>query len=249
MKAASSAAKVAGCLLGLAWSIAVWAADPVATVENVVGTLSARTPDGPMRIVSQGSRIAVGEILATEADSSANLKFTDGTRVAIRPNSRMVIDRFRYAIAQPEQDSSAMSLAKGGMRTVTGLIAKRNPQAFETRTPVTSIGIRGTDYALTLCAGSDPDCARVKVPVALLSGDRLPLPGLYLSVFEGAINAANNAGNRNFAAGKHGYVRDADTLPVEFEEDPNLLREYLGFHGLGSSINPFDAGPEVCLVK
>jgi hypothetical protein len=249
MKAVSSAAKVACAVLAIACANAGWSVEPVATVENLVGTVSARSQDGALRIVAQESRIFSGEVIATEAESAANLKFVDGTKVAVRANSRMVVENFRYAIAQPERDSSVMNLAKGGMRTVTGLLAKRNPQAFETRSAVTTIAVRGTDYAMLICADGDANCGQLRVPRVLRGGDGLPLGGLYLSVFDGTVNASNNAGNRDFRAGKNGYIRDINTLPVEIEDDPDLDREFIGFHGIWGLQNPFDANPEVCLVK
>jgi hypothetical protein len=41
-----------------------------------------------------------------------------------------------------------MNLIEGGFRTITGLIAKQNPSDYQMNTPVATIGVRGTEYAV-----------------------------------------------------------------------------------------------------
>jgi hypothetical protein len=49
-----------------------------------------------------------------------------------------------------------LDLVKGGMRAVTGAIAQRRPEAYKVRTPVATLGVRGTEYYLRIC---EQDCA------------------------------------------------------------------------------------------
>jgi hypothetical protein len=51
---------------------------------------------------------------------------------------------------------SFFSLIKGAMRSVTGLIAKADPQTYRVATPVATMGVRGTDFKLVYC---NNDCA------------------------------------------------------------------------------------------
>ncbi|MDI1243782.1 MAG: FecR domain-containing protein [Rhodoferax sp.] len=249
MTAASSAARAVLALVLWAACQLAWAVGEAGTVERLLGTVSAQAGNGSLRILSQGSRFFPGEIILTETDSAANLRFADGAKLALRANSRLVVERYDYSFLKPEEDNIAMRLLKGGMRTVTGLAGKRSPASYKNQTLVATVGIRGTDYALLMCAEADGACTQLQLPARFKSNDGTTPPGLYLSVFEGAINAANNAGNKDFASGKHGYVRDIDTLPVEIGDEPGLSTEFLGFHGIFNLSNPWDANPEACLVK
>lgn len=249
MTAASFAVRSVLALLLWASAQLVWAAGEAGTVERLLGTVSAQSANGSLRILSQGSMFWPGEIILTEADSAANLKFADGAKLALRSNSRLVVDRYDYSFLKPEEDNIAMRLLKGGMRTVTGLAGKRSPANYKNQTLVATVGIRGTDYALLMCIEDAGPCTQLQLPSSLKTSEGKTPSGLYLSVFEGAINAANNAGNQDFAAGKHGYVRDINTLPIEFDEQLGLSMEFLGFHGIFSLSNPWDANPQACLVK
>lgn len=250
MTAALSAARTILLLLVWACSQSVWAIGEIAAVVSLTGTVSVHGADGTMRVLAAGSALWPGDVIQTEKDSGVNLKFTDGGKVALRASSRFMIESYRHDLFRPEDDNAIFRLIKGGMRTLTGLIGKRSKQdAYQNKTSTATIGIRGTDYALLLCGEADPACTSLIVPHAMMTGDGKPPPGLYLSVFAGKINAANNAGDRDFAAGQSGYVRDIGTLPRELEEEPGLAREFMGFHGLFDLANPLDASPEACLVQ
>lgn len=249
MTAASSAAKAALALVLWASVHLAWATGEAGTVERLLGTVSAQTADGKLRIISQGSKFWPGEIILTEANSAANLRFADGAKLALRANSRLVVARYDYSFLKPEDDNIAMRLLKGGMRSVTGAVGKRSPASYRNQTLVATVGIRGTDYALLMCTEGDGACTQLKLPATLKTPDGQSPPGLYLSVFEGAINAANNAGSKDYATGNHGYVRDINTLPIALDESPGLTTEFLGFHGIFDLNNPWDANPQACLVK
>lgn len=247
----ASPAVARAVLILLVWTFArfAWAVE-VAAVAELTGTVSAKGADGAVRVLAQGSKLDPGDVVQTEKESAVNLKFSDGGKVALRANSRFMIETYRYDLSKPEEDNLVFRLLKGGLRTVTGLIGKRSTQdAYQNKTPTATIGIRGTDYALLLCAEADPACQNLELPKDMRGSDGKPPPGLYLSVFEGKINAANNAGAVDFVVRQSGYVRDFDTLPHELEQVPGLDREFMGFHGFFDFVSPLDANPEACLVN
>ncbi len=53
--------------------------------------------------------------------------------------------------AKPQEDGALLRLLKGGLRTVTGLMGKRRPDAFQLGTATATIGIRGTDFVVRVC--------------------------------------------------------------------------------------------------
>lgn len=179
----------------------------IATVANLSGTLSVLKPDGTVKILSQKSEIDAGDLLSTEKDSYARLKFTDGGEVTLRPNSKMKIDEYGYNEDTPEKDSFVFSLVKGGLRTITGLVGKRgNRDAYRLNTANATIGIRGTHYGALWVQGDHGGLA----------------DGLYLDVASGAINARNNVGTQDYTAGQFGFVGGINMQPILLPKDPGI---------------------------
>lgn len=188
------------CLPGLANSA-------TAVVTSVKGTLSAQKADGVVKILSQNSEVDAGDVLSTEKDSYARIRFSDGSELALRPASRIKVDKYGFTDDAPQEDSLVFSLVKGGLRTITGLIGKRgNRDAYRLQTATATIGIRGTHYGALYC---QQDCEKLA-------------DGVYVDVASGRIAAANNAGEVEFGAGQLGYIASLDTLPVVLEEDPGI---------------------------
>jgi hypothetical protein len=67
----------------------------------------------------------------------------DGARMALRPRSELVVDEYNFN--DDDDDSSLVSLTRGGLRTVTGALGRARPDKVKIDTPVATMGIRGTD--------------------------------------------------------------------------------------------------------
>src|SRR5678815_925045 len=65
-------------------------------VTNLSGTLSVQRLDGTMRVLGQKSEVIAGDILTTQKDSYAQINFTDGSSVTMRPNTQMKIDAYSF---------------------------------------------------------------------------------------------------------------------------------------------------------
>lgn len=85
------------------------------------------------------------------AKAKAGITFEDDTKVQITEHSKLVIDSFVY---DPASKNSAgklgMKVALGTVRYASGQIAKNNPQSVNVETPTASIGVRGTDFSMTV---------------------------------------------------------------------------------------------------
>jgi hypothetical protein len=168
--------------------------------------LVARKADGVLKALSQKSSVDAGDVLQTEAKTYARIKFIDNSEITLKPNTQFKIDDFSYDEAKPSSDSSVFSLIKGGLRSITGLLGKRNKEKFKMNTPVATIGIRGTTFGALFCQS---DCGSVPTP----SGST-PQNGLYVDVSEGQIVVANGAGSQVFSPGQFGFVANLNTPPV-----------------------------------
>lgn len=120
-----------------------------ATVQHLSGTLSVQRADGSVRLLSEKSQVREGDVISTEKDSWAQLRFTDGGNVTLRPNTQVKVDAYQYTEGQPQRDNFALALVKGGLRAVTGLIGRRgNRDAYKMVTATATVGIRGTVFTL-----------------------------------------------------------------------------------------------------
>lgn len=206
-----------------------WAAASAAgSITLLTGRATAAAADGSIRPLRQGDSIYSGEMLSTGPGSYLNVKFSDGGRILLRPNSRFEIEQYTLptaaaaprpgqpapaAGAQAQQGNAFFRLLKGGFRAVTGLIGRENKDAYQVRTPVATIGIRGTNFEARICAG---DCVDI---------DPMPQDGLYAGVFEGGIAIVNEAGEQVSLAGQYAYVAGPDSLPVPLGLRPRVLAQ------------------------
>lgn len=176
---------------------------------------------GRLQPLDRGATVEEGDLLITGADGRLQLRMADGDRMALRPDSRLRIERFQPPAGDgPAQGGVALySLVKGGVRALTQSGGGRDEASYQMRTNVATVGIRGTHYSLRLCAG---DCA----------GD----DGLYSGVHDGGIRLRNQAGELDLDKNQYGYVADPDSPPTQLPAPPPLLLDSLaGGEGDGSA--------------
>jgi hypothetical protein len=118
------------------------------------GTVTAEI-GGDIRTLHQGDKIFISEEIVTGDKSFAVLQFVDGAKVTVRPNSAVLIED--YAYNGTDDDTATLNLVSGGLRVITGAMAKSNPENYRVRTPVALMGVRGTEFAVMLCG--DQICA------------------------------------------------------------------------------------------
>ena len=197
---------VIGAALAAAASAALAAAG---TVSQLSGTLSVKKPDGSVRILSQKSEVQNGDILNTERDSYAQIRFEDGAQMTMKPNTSIKIDNIRFAADKPQEDSFVFGLLKGGLRAVTGLVGKRSKDKYQVGTATATIGIRGTTFAAEDCVSNrDGECRRLD-------------PAVYVTVSDGEVVLKNVQGEVGIAAGQFGLIAP-NQRPLFLSTDPGL---------------------------
>jgi hypothetical protein len=151
---------------------------PIGVVTLVTGRATV-TSAGATRNLSADDPIHEGETVSVGPNSYANLKFNDGGRVLLRPNTEFAVESFRFAVkggaapaaaapgaAAAVVEPTAVSgnaffrLVRGGFRAVSGLLGKADRAAYKVTTPAATIGIRGTDFEVVTCTDDCPSQAR-----------------------------------------------------------------------------------------
>lgn len=154
------------------------------SVEFVRGAASLQRAGRPAQLLGQGASVEQGDTITTGANSYAILKLTDGTRMTVAASSKMVLQTYDYKPeAKPNENAGSMiiGLLKGGLRTLTGVIPKRDAESARVVTKTATVGIRGTDFDVRVCEG---DCnvpavaanarpARPAAPLTMLASARV----------------------------------------------------------------------------
>jgi hypothetical protein len=101
------------------------------------------------RTLARGDGVEEEERIITGDKSFAVLQFVDGAKVTVRPNS--VLEIKEYVYNGGDENAATLSLVQGGLRVITGAMAKAEPESFKVETPVALMGVRGTEFSIVLC--------------------------------------------------------------------------------------------------
>ena len=206
-------------------------------VQHLSGTLSVQRADGSIRILSQKSDVNQGEILTTQKDSYAQINFSDGSSMTMRPNTQMKLESYQFVQDKPQEDTAFFRLIKGGLRTVTGLVGKRgNQDAYRIGTSTATIGIRGS-------AGETLDCTQGCDGV-VPGGDRAD-KGVYHNTLTGSYIMTTEEGTIVIGEGQFALHRRGQA-PTILKDDPGFKLNELPFV-IGQGFNKSNA--ENCVVK
>ncbi len=122
-----------------------------AKLISAQGDISATDSNGTKRKLVEGASVYQGDTVATGAVSKGVLIFRDESRLTLGASTHFKVDGFVFDEKNPTEGRFFVSLLRGSMRALTGLIGKANNRNVGFTTDTATIGIRGT--------GLDLDCA------------------------------------------------------------------------------------------
>ena len=108
---------------------------------------------GNRRRLVEGGSVYPGETVETAAGARGVIAFRDDSRMTLGASTRFKVDSFVFDAKAPAEGQFLVSLLRGSMRAVTGLIGKANNSNVKFNTPTATIGIRGTGLDLDCGAG------------------------------------------------------------------------------------------------
>lgn len=168
-------------------------------VDFATPGVNAVGPNGQARPLSKGSEIQPGETIDTGA-GRAQLRFTDGALVSLQPQTQFRLESYGYDKDDPKKNSVVMNMLKGGLRSITGLIGKTNREGYKLQTATATVGIRGTEFAIT----------------------SLPNGAIIFQVTEGTVSVTNGAGSTDVGAGQSTTVTSSSSAPTPSASAPYL---------------------------
>ncbi|MFN0160044.1 MAG: FecR domain-containing protein [Burkholderiales bacterium] len=193
----------------------VAAAQTAARVDFASGPVTAVAPNGQSRTLTRGSEVRVGETVSTQ-NGRAQMRFTDGAYVSLQPQTDFKIENYVFEGRGSPNESVVMSLLKGGMRTITGLVGRTNRDGYRLQTQTATIGIRGTEYSIAYDAGGS----------------------VTMFVAGGATTVTNQTGTTVVPSGRSASVGGQNSPPSQTNEKPFLPPEGSGNTNVAGPTNP-----------
>jgi hypothetical protein len=115
----------------------------IGSVSRVQGEGVLKRGDSTSKL-SADLRVRVDDDIVTAADARAELTFIDGTKLTIGEQSQIKIDSFLF---EEGKSGNRLSLnIAGPFRYVSGKLSAREGGSVSVRTPVATLGVRGTDF-------------------------------------------------------------------------------------------------------
>ena len=111
------------------------------------------TRAGETTPLAAGRDMQVGDILQTGATGQIQLRFFDGTRIAIGPNSNFVIEDITTS-NRTTADTFVVNTVRGAFRFLGGSSPK---ESYSVRTPTATLGIRGTIFDIAISSSRAAD--------------------------------------------------------------------------------------------
>jgi len=105
--------------------------------------------DGQAIPATVGTRVQTSDVVKTGADGSVGITMDDDSLLSAGPNSVLSLDRYSFDPTTSKGRFDA-SLNKGTLAVISGRIAKQSPEAMTVRTPTAILGVRGTEFAVSV---------------------------------------------------------------------------------------------------
>jgi hypothetical protein len=201
MNATKILAACSGILLACLMSVSQAAYAGVAGYAQFVnGNVRIESLAGQMRTLQKGGAVNEGDTVISAQAASAQIRMQDGGFIAVRPNTSLKFDKFKFDGKDDGSARSFFSLFKGGFRAITGLIGRLHKSNYRITTASSTIGIRGTDHE-TFVVTPDSPLAKI-TPV-----------GTYNKVNVGETSMTTDKGTIFVLPNQMGFAGAADQMP------------------------------------
>lgn len=191
--------------LSLLWCLPANASlAPAGQVILADGPFIAIQTNASARSLTRGSEFYQGDRLWTGPRTRAQIQFSDGAIMTLRPDTEFSVDEYEFDEKNVDSNKSFFTLLKGGFRTLTGLISKLKPDSYQVKTAYAIVGVRGTTYEV------------------------VDQNALYVAAWEGTISISNNSAEMLLGFGQnfnYATVTSINSAPTGSVEVPPPLQQ------------------------
>ncbi len=211
----------------------------IGRISFIRGRASAQEDGERSRVLDVGAAIYERDQIQTGIQSFVVIAFNDVTRVTVAPQSAFRVEEHEYKPEQPDESNSFFSFLQGGLRVVTGAIARLNQKAFRVATPTATIGVRGTGFDL-ICQGACVSPSALRDPardtrIGKLVGFFLrpayaqaPRDGMYAKVWRGEVILQYGNQSKILTLGRSAFMVNSFDEPVIVPDIPPAIQRLLG---------------------
>jgi hypothetical protein len=96
-----------------------------------------------------GARLQSSDVVRTGSDGAVGITMTDNSLLSAGPNSVLALDRYEFD-STTNQGRFDASLRRGTFAVVSGRLAKQSPDAMTLNTPSAILGVRGTEFVVSV---------------------------------------------------------------------------------------------------
>lgn len=186
-------------------------APAMANVGKVLYSIGVVTVEKPaISNLRRGAVLEEGDVIVTGPKAYVQIRMADGTKFAIKPDTRFVIEAFEAPATDTEPAIGAgtalrasFNLEKGSLRSLSGTLAKRAPDTYQVSTPSAVIRVRGTNWIV----GTDATGATST------------------GVSEGATTMTNGGGTLNLSQNQYGFAASFNSPPQRLTAPPTILQD------------------------
>ena len=175
-------------------------AQSAASFIVAIGSVQVVDSAGQSRPGERGGALAPGDRVVTGADGLAQVRFSDGAMISLRANSDLKIEAHSFRGESDSLATTILQLVRGGLRAITGAVARANRSGYKVVTPTATIGVRGTDFEAFY------------VPAATPGGASPGEAGTYLRVNSGVAFLETRQGILDVQPQQIGFVPAVTTI-------------------------------------
>jgi hypothetical protein len=105
-----------------------------------------RNSAGTKITLTAGAPVEADDLVNTDREGRAKLRFLDGSNLDVGPGSEVKIDKFVYNSNRSAVAGATITLARGVLRFASS--GKAPDGAYQFKTPTSTLGVRGTGFGL-----------------------------------------------------------------------------------------------------
>ncbi|MEC5386009.1 FecR domain-containing protein [Uliginosibacterium sp. H3] len=142
----------------------------VAEVVFVQGQATRMAQDGSKQPLAEGAKLQIGDIIETPADASVSLRFVDGSRLLLTPNSKLVLNDMQL-LGKAGIAQTILELQRGSLDT--GVAKQDKPGArYEIKSRSLNLAVRGTEFRVAVDEANQATRSEVIEGVVQASGEQ-----------------------------------------------------------------------------
>jgi hypothetical protein len=157
MKLTRREALVATAAFGVAAPARAEESDEIGGVEDIVNYAWSTIAPDPRDEIELEDDVYMNEVVETGEESALVVKFSDGSKLTLGENAKIVIDKYVYDAASSTGEQ-AVTLSKGAFRFISGALPKAS---VKITTPTVTIGIRGTELIFDVADDGETEMSTI----------------------------------------------------------------------------------------